>query len=204
MAPARRRRPERRRLPRRRRRRGRRPRVEHRVPYWTAWRAALAARRGLADGDCEAANEAVTAAREALHGCLPSAWTALALAYLAHLEVTADHVDAAMLMAVDASLQTDEPSAQEPSRPLLLAHRWLSLALAGLDLEELAVAHAGRAQRVAAQLPDLDDRWRTLLLSAQQHVELAQTLHRRGDQQRAHELAEEAIASAEGRARPGP
>ncbi|MBN1095281.1 GGDEF domain-containing protein [Blastococcus sp. TML/C7B] len=166
-------------------------------PYWTAWRAALAARRGLADGDCEAANEAVTAAREALHGCLPSAWTALALAYLAHLEVTADHVDAAMLMAVDASLQTDEPSAQEPSRPLLLAHRWLSLALAGLDLEELAVAHAGRAQRVAAQLPDLDDRWRTLLLSAQQHVELAQTLHRRGDQQRAHELAEEAIASAE-------
>ena len=43
----------------------------------------------------DAAAEAVTAAREALHDCLPSAWTALALAYLAHLEVTADHVDAA-------------------------------------------------------------------------------------------------------------
>jgi diguanylate cyclase (GGDEF)-like protein len=165
-------------------------------PYWTAWRSALAARRSLADGETETAAEAVAAAREALHGCLPSAWTALTLAYLAHLEVTADHVDAAMLMAVDASLQTEEPSAQEPSRPLLQAHRWLSLTLAGLDLEELAVAHAGRAHRVAAQLPDLDDQWRTMLLSAQQHAELAQTLHRRGDEQRAHELAEQAIECA--------
>ncbi len=165
-------------------------------PYWAAWRSALAARRSLADGDRDAAAEAVTGAREALRGCLPSAWTALTLAYLAHLEVTADHVDAAMLMAVDASLLTDEPAAQEPSRPLLQAHRWLSLTLAGLDLEELAVAHAGRAHRVAAQLPDVDDQWHTLLLSAQQHVELAQTLARRGDEQRSRELAEEAIDCA--------
>ncbi|MGY1752250.1 diguanylate cyclase [Blastococcus sp. SYSU D01042] len=165
-------------------------------PYRTAWRSALAARRGLADGDHESAAAAVTAAREALHDCLPSTWTALALAYLAHVEVTADHVDAAMLMAVDASLLTEEPAAAEPSRPLLQAHRWLSLTLAGLDLEELAVAHAARAHRVALELPDVDDRWHTLVLSAQQHVELAQTLRRRGDEQRARELAEEAIGHA--------
>ncbi|MDT0278315.1 GGDEF domain-containing protein [Blastococcus goldschmidtiae] len=165
-------------------------------PYWTAWRSALAARRSVADGDTDAAAAATAAAREALHACPPSAWSALALAYLAHVEVTADHVDAAMLMAVDASLLTEEPSALEPSRPLLQAHRWLSLTLAGLDLEELAVAHAGRAHDVAGQLPDLDDQWRTLLLSAQQHVELAQTLRRRGDEQRARELAEEAIGCA--------
>lgn len=166
-------------------------------PYRTAWRSALTARRALVDGDHDAAAAAVTAAREALHACLPSAWTALALAYLAHVEVVADHVDAAMLMAVDASLLTDEPSAAEPSRPLLQAHRWLSLTLAGLDLEELAVAHAGRAHRVAGELPDVDDRWHTLVLSAQQHVELAQTLRRRGDEQRSRELAEEAIGCAE-------
>lgn len=166
-------------------------------PYWTAWRSALSARRSLTAGDGDAAAEAVTAAREALRSCLPSAWTALTLAYLAHLEVTADHVDAAMLMAVDASLLTEEPSAQEPSRPLLQAHRWLSLTLAGLDLEELAVAHAGRAHQVAGQLPDVDDQWHALLLSAQQHVELAQTLGRRGDEQRSCELAEEAIGCAE-------
>ncbi len=165
-------------------------------PYWTAWRSALAARRSLADGDPDAAADAVAASREALHACPPSAWSALALAYLAHVEVSADHVDAAMLMAVDASLLTEEPSAAEPSRPLLQAHRWLALTLAGLDLEELAVAHAGRAHVVAGQLPDVDDQWRTLLLSAQQHVELAQTLRRRGDEQRAHELAEEAIGCA--------
>jgi diguanylate cyclase (GGDEF)-like protein len=165
-------------------------------PYWSAWRSALAARRGLADGEPDAAADAVAASREALHACLPSAWTALALAYLAHLEVTADRVDAAMLMAVDASLLTEEPSAQEPSRPLLQAHRWLSLTLAGLDLEELAVAHADRAHSVAALLPDDEDQWQALLLSAQRHVELAQTLRRRGDEQRAHELAEEAIGCA--------
>jgi diguanylate cyclase (GGDEF)-like protein len=165
-------------------------------PYWSAWRSALAARRSLADGEPDAAAESVAASREALHSCLPSAWTALTLAYLAHVEVTADRVDAAMLMAVDASLLTEEPSAQDPSRPLLQAHRWLSLTLAGLDLEELAVAHAGRAHTVAALLPDLDDRWQTLLLSAQRHAELAQTLHRRGAEERARELAEEAIACA--------
>jgi diguanylate cyclase (GGDEF)-like protein len=165
-------------------------------PYWSAWRSALAARRNLADGEPDAAAESVAASREALHSCLPSAWTALTLAYLAHVEVTADRVDAAMLMAVDASLLTEEPSAQDPSRPLLQAHRWLSLTLAGLDLEELAVAHAGRAHSVAALLPDLDDRWQTLLLSAQRHAELAQTLHRRGDEERARELAAEAIGCA--------
>jgi len=165
-------------------------------PYWSAWRSALAARRSLADGEPDAAADAVAASRESLHSCLPSAWTALALAYLAHVEVTADRVDAAMLMAVDASLLTEEPSAQDPSRPLLQAHRWLSLTLACLDLEELAVAHADRAHAVAACLPDVDDQWQTLLLSAQRHAELAQTLHRRGDVERAHELAEEAIGCA--------
>ncbi|SDF67570.1 diguanylate cyclase (GGDEF) domain-containing protein [Blastococcus aurantiacus] len=165
-------------------------------PYWSAWRSALAARRNLTDGEPDAAAESVAASREALHACLPSAWTALTLAYLAHVEVTADRVDAAMLMAVDASLLTEEPSAEDPSRPLLQAHRWLSLTLAGLDLEELAVAHAGRAHAVAALLPDLDDQWQTLLLSAQRHAELAQTLHRRGDEERARELAEEAIGCA--------
>src|SRR3712207_8616793 len=44
-----------------------------------------------------------------------------------------------LMQAVDASLLTEGPAAGEPSRPLLQAHRWLSLALAGLDLEELAV-----------------------------------------------------------------
>ena len=165
-------------------------------PYWSAWRSAVSARRSLADGEPDAAAESVAASREALRSCLPSAWTALTLAYLAHVEVTADRVDAAMLMAVDASLLTEEPAAQDPSRPLLQAHRWLSLTLAGLDLEELAVAHAGRAHAVAALLPDVDDQWQTLLLSAQRHVELAQTLHRRGDEERAHELAEEAIGCA--------
>ncbi|WP_233489472.1 GGDEF domain-containing protein [Blastococcus sp. TF02-9] len=165
-------------------------------PYWSAWRAAVSARRSLADGEPDAAAESVAASREALHSCLPSAWTALILAYLAHVEVTADRVDAAMLMAVDASLLTEEPAAQDPSRPLLQAHRWLSLTLAGLDLEELAVAHADRAYAVAADLPDVDDQWQTLLLSAQRHAELAQTLHRRGDVERAHELAEEAIGCA--------
>ncbi len=165
-------------------------------PYWSAWRSAVSARRSLVDGEPDAAAESVAASREALHSCLPSAWTALTLAYLAHVEVTADRVDAAMLMAVDASLLTEEPAAQDPSRPLLQAHRWLSLTLAGLDLEELAVAHAGRAHAVAALLPDVDDQWRTLLLSAQRHAELAQTLHRRGDEQRSHELAEQAIGCA--------
>ena len=118
------------------------------------------------------------------------------MAYLAHVQVAADHFDSAMLLAVDASLLTEGPDAGGPSRALLQAHRWLSLTLAGLDLEELAVAQAMRAQHVAAALREPDDQWRMRLLSAQQHTELAQTLRRRGDAARARELAGEAIACA--------
>jgi len=99
-----------------------------------------------------------------------------------------------MLLAVDASLLTDGKAAAEPSRALLQAHRWLSLALSGLDLEEPAVAHAMRGQHVAAALREPADQWRLRLLSAQQHTELAQTLRRRGDLERSRELAVEAIA----------
>jgi diguanylate cyclase (GGDEF)-like protein len=165
-------------------------------PRWTAWRHTLAARRALLEGDPDAAVEAVSAAREALDTCPPSADTALTLAYLAHVEVTADHFDAAMLLAVDASLLTEGPIAGEPTRALHQAHRWLSLALSGLDLEELAVSHAGRGHRIAAILPDLADQWQLLQLSAQQHAELAQTLRRRGDSERARALAAVAIAQA--------
>ncbi|HEY4631634.1 MAG TPA: diguanylate cyclase [Blastococcus sp.] len=165
-------------------------------PRWIAWRHALDARRALIESDPEGAAESVAAAREALDTCLPSADTALTLAYLAHVEVTADHFDAAMLLAVDASLLTEGPTAAEPSRALHQAHRWLSLSLSGLDLEELAVSHAGRGHRVAAGLPDLADQWQLLQLSAQQHVELAQTLRRRGDWERARALAAVAIAQA--------
>jgi len=165
-------------------------------PRWIAWRHALDARRALIESDPEGAAESVAAAREALDTCLPSADTALTLAYLAHVEVTADHFDAAMLLAVDASLLTEGPTAAEPSRALHQAHRWLSLSLSGLDLEELAVSHAGRGHRVAAGLPELADQWQLLQLSAQQHVELAQTLRRRGDWERARALAAVAIAQA--------
>ncbi|MFD2092698.1 GGDEF domain-containing protein [Blastococcus deserti] len=163
---------------------------------WTAWGRALAARRALIESDPEAAVEAVSAAREALDKCPPSAESALALAYLAHVEVTADHFDAAMLLAVDASLLTEGSTAGEPSRALHQAHRWLSLTLSGLDLEELAVSHAVRGHRIAAVLPDLADQWQLLQLSAQQHAELAQTLRRRGDTDRARALATVAIAQA--------
>ncbi|RBY84161.1 GGDEF domain-containing protein [Blastococcus sp. TF02A-30] len=165
-------------------------------PYWAAWHAAFTARVRLADADPDGVAEAVTAAREALDTCHSSPGTALALAYLAHVEVSADHVDAAMLMAVDASLLTEQFSGGEEPRALLQAHRWLSLTLAALDLEELAVAHATRGHAVAATLPDAGDRWQMLLLSAQRHVELAQTLRRRGEDVRARELAGEAIAAA--------
>jgi diguanylate cyclase (GGDEF)-like protein len=163
-------------------------------PRWVAWRHAFAARRALLDDDPAAADTERGAAHDALDKCPPSADTALAMAYLAHVEVTADHVDAAMLLAIDASLLTEQ--GRSPTRALHQAHRWLSLTLAGLDLEELAVAHAVRSERVAGRLPDLADRWRALLLSAQQHAEHAQTLRRRGDDERARELAEEAIARA--------
>ena len=165
-------------------------------PRWVAWRNALAARRALLESDPDAAAAEVASARESLDKSPPSADVALALAYLAHIEVAADHFDSAMLLAIDASLLTEGPSAGAPSRALLQAHRWLSLSLAGLDLEELAVAQAMRAQHVAAALRQRDEQWRMRLLSAQQHTELAQTLRRRGDAARARELAGEAIACA--------
>lgn len=165
-------------------------------PRWTAWRSALAARRALVDSDYDTVAQDVSAALEALDKCAPSADTALAMAYLAHIQVGADHFDSAMLLAVDASLVLEGPAAGRPSQALLQAHRWLSLTLAGLDLEELAVVQAMRAQHVAAALRRPEDQWRMRLLSAQQHTELAQTLRRRGDAGRARDLAGEAIACA--------
>ncbi|MGY1635373.1 GGDEF domain-containing protein [Geodermatophilus sp. SYSU D00742] len=165
-------------------------------PHWTAWQHAFAAQRGLLEGDREAAAVGVRAARDALVRCPPSAGTALTLAYLAHVEVASDHVDAAMLMAIDASLIAESPSAGGPSRALHQTHRWLSLTLTALDLEELAVAQALSGHRVAAALPDLADQWRLLQLCAQQHAELAQTLHRRGDLDRSRELADVAVECA--------
>ncbi|MGY1915054.1 diguanylate cyclase [Blastococcus sp. SYSU DS0973] len=164
-------------------------------PAWTAWGHALDARRAMVDGDEDARAAGVAAARELLDRCPVSSETALLIAYLAHIEMTTDHLDHAMLLSVDASLLTDGPSAQ-PSRALLQAHRWLSMTLAGLDLEELAVAHAIRGHQVAAALPDVGDRGRLLLLTARQHVELAQTLRRRGETGRAAELAGQAITHA--------
>jgi diguanylate cyclase (GGDEF)-like protein len=169
-------------------------------PRWTAWGHALAARRALLDGEAATAGEQVTLAREALDKCPPSADTALAMAYLAHVEVAADHFDAAMLLAVDASLLTETPppahATAEPSRALLEAHAWLARTLSGLDLEEPAVAHAMRGQHVAAALREPGLQWRMRVLSAQQHIELAQTLHRRGDLPQSRLLATEAVAAA--------
>ena len=165
-------------------------------PCWVVWQSALSARRALIHDDSEAASSDVAAALESLDKCSPSADTALAMAYLAHVQVAADHFDSAMLLAVDASLVLEGPDAGGPSRALLQAHRWLSMTLAGLDLEELAVASAMRAQHVAAALRQPDEQWRMRLLSAQQHTELAQTLRRRGQADRARELAGEAIACA--------
>ncbi len=166
-------------------------------PRWTAWRHALAARRGLVDGDREAVAAGVAAARDALGRCLPGAHTALALAHLASVEVAADHADAAMMLAIDASLLAETAAADGPSRALHQAHLWLSLTLAALDLEELAVAQALEGHRVAQELPGVADRWRLLQLCAQQHAELAQTLHRRGGAERASELAATAEGCAE-------
>jgi diguanylate cyclase (GGDEF)-like protein len=166
-------------------------------PCWTAWRHALAARRGLVDGDPEAVAAGVSAAREALSCCLPSARTALTLAHLAHVEVAADHADTGMVLAIDASLLAETATADGPSRALHQAHLWLSLTLAALDLEELAVAQALQGSRVADELPGLPDRWRLLQLCAQQQAELAHTLHRRGRDERARELAGTAVDRAE-------
>ncbi|MDK3258549.1 GGDEF domain-containing protein [Blastococcus capsensis] len=164
-------------------------------PLWTAWRHVVRACRNQLDGNQDATADEIAAARELLDRCPVSAETAVLMAYLAHVETACDHLDHAMLLAVDASLLTDGRSGQ-PSRPLLQAHRWLSMTLSGLDLEELAVAHAVRGHRVAAALPDVGDRWRLLLLAARQRVELAQTLRRRGDAGRAGRLAAEAISCA--------
>ncbi|MGR7024839.1 diguanylate cyclase [Geodermatophilus sp. URMC 62] len=172
-------------------------------PRWAAWRHALDARRGLLDGDRDAAAAAVVAARRALGACCPSEATALVLAYLAHVEAAADHLDAAMLLAVDGSLLTEQltpptPADGEGSRALHQAHLWLSLTLTALDLEELALAQAEQGQRIADALPDLTDRWRLLRLCAQQSTELAQTLRRRGEVTRSRELAENALTCATG------
>ncbi|MEU2348368.1 GGDEF domain-containing protein [Modestobacter sp. NPDC049651] len=166
------------------------------APRWLAWAQAFAARSELVSGAPETAAEHVAAARAALDHCGPSAEQALTLAYLAWLEVTADRLDAAMHLAVDASLLADQLGGAEPSRALHQAHHWLSLALTRLDLEELAVAQAVRGRRVAAALPDVADQWQLLRLSAQQHAELAQTVHRRGDAARSRELAEESLRCA--------
>jgi diguanylate cyclase (GGDEF)-like protein len=166
-------------------------------PRWTAWRHALAARRGLVDGDPEAVAAEVSAARDALGRCLPCAHTALTLAHLAHVEVAADHADTGMVLAIDASLLAEAAATDGPSRALHQAHLWLSLTLAALDLEELAVAHALQGSRVADELSGVPDRWRLLQLCAQQHAELAQTLHRRGEAERARELAGTAMECAE-------
>ena len=165
-------------------------------PRWVAWRHALAARRALVENDPEAAVVDIAAAREALEKCSACADTALAMAYLAHVEVTADHFDAAMLLAVDASLLTESESGGGASRALQQAHRWLSLTLSSLDLEELAVGHAIRGQHVAAALREPAEQWQMRLLAAQQHTELAQTLRRRGELDRSRLLAVDAIACA--------
>ena len=166
------------------------------TPRWTAWSHAFTARRLLAEHDLEAAGSQVVAARAAAEECPPDAERALALAFLAHLEVTGERLDAALHLAVDATLLTDQVPADRPSRALHQAHHWLSLALTRLDLEELAVAQALRGHRVATALDDPADHWRLLRLCAQQHVELAQTVHRRGDDDRAARLAAVALRSS--------
>ena len=165
-------------------------------PCWDAWSAAFTARAALLDGDVAGSATEVATARAALERCSPTAERALTLAYLAHVEVTADRFDVALHLAVDASLLADQVSAEDPSRPLHQAHLWLSLALTRLDLEELAVAQALRGVRVAGALPDLGDQWQLLRLCAQQHAELAQTVHRRGDAVRSRELADVAVRCA--------
>jgi diguanylate cyclase (GGDEF)-like protein len=166
-------------------------------PRWIAWRHALAARRALVEGDLEAVAAGVSAARDALRRCSPCAQTALTLAYLAAVEGGADHADAAMVLAIDGSLLAETAAADGPSRALHQAHLWLSLTLAALDLEELAVGQALQGSRVADALHGVPDRWRLLQLCAQQHAELAQTLHRRGRDELARDLAGTAVECAE-------
>ncbi|GAB4082179.1 GGDEF domain-containing protein [Modestobacter muralis] len=165
-------------------------------PCWRAWAAAFTARAALLSGDRDGAAAGVATARAELERCLPTAEHALGLAYLAHLEAVADRFDAALHLAVDASLLADQVAPEAPSRELHQAHLWLSLALTRLDLEELAVDQALAGARVAAALPDLGDQWQLLRLAAQQHAELAQTVHRRGDLPRSRELAAVALRCA--------
>ncbi|MFQ1003152.1 diguanylate cyclase [Modestobacter sp. SSW1-42] len=165
-------------------------------PCWRAWSAAFSGRAALLSGDRDGAGECVTVARAELERCLPTAEHALGLAYLAHLEAVADRFDAALHLAVDASLLADQVAPEAPSRQLHQAHLWLSMALTRLDLEELAIDQALAGARVAAALPDLGDRWQLLRLAAQQHAELAQTVHRRGDLPRSRELAAVALRCA--------
>jgi hypothetical protein len=107
-------------------------------PQWDAWGSAFTARARLFDADLGGAAQAVAVARAALERCPLSAERALVLAYLAHVEVAADRFDAALHLAVDASLLADQLSGEQPTRALHQAHHWLSLALTRLDLEELA------------------------------------------------------------------
>ena len=162
-------------------------------PRWQAWSHAFTARRALAEHDTEAAGHQAVAARAAADDCPADAERALLLAYLSYLEVTGNRFEVALHLAVDASLLTDQVPADAPSRALHQAHHWLSLALTRLDLEELAVAQALRGHRVAAALDDVAARWQLLRLCAQQHAELAQTVHRRGDEVRAARLAAVAL-----------
>ncbi len=163
------------------------------TPRWTAWSHAFEAHRLLAAHEPDAAVDEVVAARVAAESCPPDAERALTLAYLSHLEVAGDRFDAAMHLAVEASLLADQVPAGQPSRELHQAHHWLSLAFIRLDLEELAVTQALRGHRVATALDDPADRWRLLRLCAQQHTELAQTVHRRGDDDRSARLAAVAL-----------
>jgi len=162
-------------------------------PRWLAWSHAFTARRQLVEHDTTGAGHQVTAARAAAEDTPADAERALLLAYLAHLEATGDRFEAALHLAVDASVLTDQVPADAPSRALHQAHHWLSLALTRLDLEELAVAQALRGHRAAAELDDDAARWQLLRLCAQQHAELAQTVHRRGDEVRAARLAAVAL-----------
>jgi diguanylate cyclase (GGDEF)-like protein len=165
-------------------------------PCWDAWARAFAARAQLDGGDPDGAAVDVAAARADLERCPPTAERALTLAYLAHVEVAADRLDAALHLAVDASLLADQAMRSGPTRELHQAYYWLSRALILLDLEELAAAQAQRGSRVAGALSDVEDHWRLLRLSAQQHAELAQTVHRRGDLPRSRELAAVALDCA--------
>jgi len=163
------------------------------TPRWAAWHRALTARRRLFEHAPDAAGQEVAAARVVLDGCSASAETALTLAYLSHIEIAADRFDAGMHLAVDASLIAEGVPTAHAGRALHQAHHWLSLALTRLDLEELAVTHALRGHRIARTLPDLADQWQLLRLAAQQHTELAQSVHRRGDHERSAQLAQVAL-----------